>query len=213
MIKIDQNVYKAINLVTLALGLRPRQGQGCKPRGRLGSHITWSRECKECEGMNPHTPNWTPMLGVGIPNGLLNLQSAIAGVKTHRLEKFFLSLEIYWSVYVWNGLASSIWTSKTQVMAKRKPCVKLAIWFPTSKRQKSTQFPCVQVACDISLESSQQGLQIFFRPHCNQRFSREVIRPQSCRIPSCGNFGTPTWESWDKKPFGCGPRGKAQSIL
>jgi hypothetical protein len=27
------------------------------------------------------------------------------------------------------------------------------------------------------------------------------------------NFRTPTWESQDKKPFGCGPRGVAQSIL
>jgi hypothetical protein len=23
----------------------------------------------------------------------------------------------------------------------------------------------------------------------------------------------PIWESWDKKPFGCGPRGKVQNIL
>jgi hypothetical protein len=25
------------------------------------------RSAKECEGMNPHTPKWTPILGVGIP--------------------------------------------------------------------------------------------------------------------------------------------------
>ncbi len=31
--------------------------------------------------------------------------------------------------------------------------------------------------------------------------------------PNLGDFGTPTWESWDKKPFGCGPRGEVQSIL
>jgi hypothetical protein len=35
------------------------------------------------------------MLGVGVPKGLLNLQSAIAKVKTHRLEEFFISLENY----------------------------------------------------------------------------------------------------------------------
>jgi len=28
-----------------------------------------------------------------------------------------------------------------------------------------------------------------------------------------GNFGTPTWESWDKKPFGCGPHGEVQSTI
>jgi hypothetical protein len=25
------------------------------------------------------------------------------------------------------------------------------------------------------------------------------MHPQSCRSPSCENFGTLTWESWDKK--------------
>jgi hypothetical protein len=30
------------------------------------------------------------------------------------------------------------------------------------------------------------------------------MRPQGCESPSCGNFGTPTWESRNKKPFGCG---------
>jgi hypothetical protein len=27
------------------------------------------------------------------------------------------------------------------------------------------------------------------------------------------SFGTPPWESWDKKPFGCRCRGKMQRIL
>ncbi len=27
------------------------------------------------------------------------------------------------------------------------------------------------------------------------------------------NFGTPTWESRDKQPFGCGPRGMGHNIL
>jgi hypothetical protein len=35
------------------------------------------------------------MLGVGVPKGLLNLHSAIAGVKTPFLEEFFISLERY----------------------------------------------------------------------------------------------------------------------
>jgi hypothetical protein len=41
--------------------------QGCVPRGRPGSHITCSRECKECWGhepshsqVNSHVGNWSP---------------------------------------------------------------------------------------------------------------------------------------------------------
>jgi hypothetical protein len=61
----------SLGLVTKARGL-----QGCEQRGRPESHITCSRECKECEGMNLHTPKWTP-------RRFPNLQNAIAGVKTH----------------------------------------------------------------------------------------------------------------------------------
>jgi hypothetical protein len=35
------------------------------------------------------------MLGIGVLKGLLNLQSVIEGVKTPRLEKFFISLKSY----------------------------------------------------------------------------------------------------------------------
>jgi len=47
-------------LATKARGL-----QVCGPISRPGSHITCSRECKECVRVSPHTPKWTPMLGVG----------------------------------------------------------------------------------------------------------------------------------------------------
>jgi hypothetical protein len=36
---------------------------------------------------------------------------------------------------------------------------------------------------------------------------------QSPRSPNRDNFRTPFWESRDKKPFGRGCRGEAQSIL
>jgi hypothetical protein len=36
---------------------------------------------------------------------------------------------------------------------------------------------------------------------------------QSRGSPNFGDFEIPTWESRDKKPFGCGPRGEVQSIL
>jgi hypothetical protein len=36
---------------------------------------------------------------------------------------------------------------------------------------------------------------------------------QSPGSPNRDSFGTLPWESWDKKPFGCGCRGEVQSIL
>ncbi len=66
----------------------------------------------------------------------------------------------------------------------------MAVWLPTIKSQESTLFSCVMVVCDIPLESSWQGLQLFFIPHHNRRSAQEVMRPQSCKSPNCGNFGT-----------------------
>jgi hypothetical protein len=162
--------------------------------------------------MNLHTPKWTPMLGVGVPNELPNLQNKTVGVKTHRLKTFFISLESYWSVNVLNGLASPIWTFEHKLLAKERMGVKLTFWLLTTKSQELTQFCCVQAMCDIPLEISWLGLQLCFRPHCNQRSTHKVMCPQSCGSLSCDNFGTLTWESRDKKPFGCGPCGEAHVL-
>jgi hypothetical protein len=60
-------------VATLALGSRLRQGVArLRAKRETQEHFTCSRECKECEGMNPHTPKWTPMLGIGVLRGLPN---------------------------------------------------------------------------------------------------------------------------------------------
>ncbi len=46
-----------------------------------------------------------PKWGLGSPPGLPKFQSFIAGIKTPRLEVFFIPLESYRSVDVENGLA------------------------------------------------------------------------------------------------------------
>ncbi len=39
------------------------------------------------------------------------------------------------------------------------------------------------------------------------------MNSQSPGNPNWDNFGTPPWESWEKKPFGCGCHGVTQRIL
>jgi hypothetical protein len=94
-------------VATLALGSRARQ-KGLKGMGQEG-----------CENEDSHSQVNFPFRSWS-PSGLSNLQRAIAEVKTPRIEKFFISLERYWSVDVKNGLAWPVWTSVTQVIAKRK---------------------------------------------------------------------------------------------
>jgi hypothetical protein len=51
-------IKSTLIVMTLALGLQPKQRHG----------KVWAESAtRECEVMNPHTPKWTPILGVGIP--------------------------------------------------------------------------------------------------------------------------------------------------
>jgi hypothetical protein len=96
---------------------------------------------------------------------------------------------------------------------KKRSRVKLTIWFPTTKSRESTWLRCVQVECNTPLESSQRKIQVYFRFHPNRRSEQKVIISQIGRSPNWGSFGTPPWESRDKKPFRCRCRGKMQIIL
>jgi hypothetical protein len=102
---------------------------------------------------------------------------------------------------------------KHKLWPKERLGVKLAIWLLTMESQESTQFPCVQVACDRPSKSSWRGLQLWFKLHPNWRFAQDVIVLQSHESSIFGNCGTPIWESWDKNPFRWGRREEVQSIL
>jgi hypothetical protein len=86
------DLWMSKSVATLALGSRPRQGVArlrAKGKPIVMPHALGS--ARECVGIDPHTPKGTPTLGVGVPH----FQSMISGVKTHRIEKLFISLEIY----------------------------------------------------------------------------------------------------------------------
>ncbi len=87
---------------------------------------------------------------------------------------------------------------KHKLWPKERPRVKLAVWLPTTKSwepttksRESTRFPCVQVACHISLKRSRWGLQLCFRPHINRRFEKKVRGPKLAGIPSLKISGLP----------------------
>jgi hypothetical protein len=105
-----------------------------------------------------------PKWGLGSPRGLLKLQSWIAWVKTPCIWVFFISLESYESVDVENELAWAIWTSRAQVVCKRR-----------AGSRESTRPKCVQGECNTPLESSQGKLQVCFRPRPDRRSEQRVM--------------------------------------
>jgi len=77
-------MYQRI-ITTLALGLRPRQ--------RL-TRVQAKRNVRECEHEDSHS-EVSSHFGSWNLGGLSNLQKEIAKVKTHCIEKFFISSKIY----------------------------------------------------------------------------------------------------------------------
>jgi hypothetical protein len=73
---------------------------------------------------------------------------------------------------------------KHKLWSKEESGVKLVVRLPIIKSRESTRFPCVQVACHISLESYRQGLQLCFTLHLDQRSAEKVMGPQIVRVLS-----------------------------
>ncbi len=99
-----------------------------------------------------------------------------------------------------------------KLWSKERPKVKLTIWLLTIKSRESNQSRCVYVECNTSSKSSWGELQVWFKPHPNQRSELGVMNSQSPGSPNRDSFGTPKEESRDKKPFRCRCCGQVQRI-
>jgi hypothetical protein len=153
------------------------------------------------------------MLGVGVSANSWIFREQLHGSKPIALRMslyHWKAIETYMSKM---GLHDPFGHLKHKLWSKERPEVKLPIWLLTIRSQESTRFPYVQVVCDMKLESSWWGLQLWFKPRPGWRLAQEVIVPQSRGSSILSNFGTPIWESWDKKPFGWGRCVEVQSIL
>jgi hypothetical protein len=100
-----------------------------------------------------------------------------------------------------------------KLWAKEGPGIKLAVWLPITKSRESTSSRRPLIKCDMALERFRGGLQLWFRPRPDRRLGWEVMFVQSFGTPTRDSFGTPPWESREKKSFGCSLGGEVQSIL
>jgi hypothetical protein len=145
----------------------------------------------KCAGEAQHLER----VGIWSPPGLPNVQSSTARGKTPRIETFLVSLERSWNVDIINGLALVIWHLKLKLWAKEGPGVKLAVWLPTTKSRESTSSRCPIRECDMALERSRRGLQLWLRPRCDQTPQSGVMAVQSSGSPagtiSGLHFGSP----------------------
>jgi hypothetical protein len=82
-----------------------------------------------------------------------------------------------------------------KLWAKEGPGVKLAVWLPTTKSRESTSSRCPIRECDMALERSRRGLQLWFRPRRDPTPQSGVMAVQSSESPagtiSGLHFGSP----------------------
>jgi hypothetical protein len=174
----------ALVVTTLALGSRPRQGFAkVRAKNELGSHISCSQECKKVWRNEPHTPKWAPILGVEVPMDFRIFRGWLQGSKLIGLKNSLYHWKALGTLISKMGLHDSFGYIKHKLWPKEGPRVKLSIWLPITTSRESPWFPCVQVACHISLESPRQRLQFCFRPHLNRRSAHKVMGLQNCESP------------------------------
>jgi hypothetical protein len=100
-----------------------------------------------------------------------------------------------------------------ELWLKERLGVKLVVWLPTTKSRESTQSQCVQVECNMPLESSWGKLPLCLRPRPKRRSKQEVMNVQSPGSPNQDNLGISLWDTREKVPFGCKCGGETQKIL
>jgi hypothetical protein len=80
---------------------------------------------------------------------------------------------------------------KHKLLPKERPKVKIENLIPDHYNLGIPRFPCVQVVCDILLESSQQGLQLCLNLISIEGLHTKLWAPKVAKVPNLGISGLP----------------------
>ncbi len=87
------------------------------------------------------------------------------------------------------GLHISFEYLKHKLWLKKGLGIKLPIWLPTIESLESPWFSFVKVVYHIPVESSQWGLQLFFKLHLNRQSTQKLMGLQSRESLNLGVWG------------------------
>jgi len=123
----------------------------------------------------------------------------IAKVKTPRIKDFFISLERYWNVNVWNGLAWPVWTFATQVMAKRKVRSQIGSLTPDHKKSGIDLTPMCADGVRYTVGKFSTRATTLLQTSSQLEVWARTYGLAKLRESNLSNFRTPLWGSRDKK--------------
>jgi hypothetical protein len=193
----------------------------CGPISRPGSHITCSQECKECEGVNPHTPKWTPMLGVGeswSPKRTPKTsESVLRGENSMTCCALYINGKLLkFRCLKWARIAHlDIWnTSYGQKKARESNSRESASF--DSRPLKVGNRPKI-LSCWKRATYRWKGLDETYNFSLDGKSIGGLLRKlwgfKVAGVQSCAISGLPRGSPGTKRPFGCHPRDELQSIL
>jgi len=134
-------------------------------------------------------------------------------LKKPRIEVFLVSLERSRKVNIENGLALVIWTSAPQVMGKRRAGSQTGSLTPDHKKSGIDLFPTSELRVRHGVEKISTRATTLVQTLSRSDSAVGSYERSKSRDSNRDNFGTPSWESREKEPFGCSPRGALERIL
>jgi len=176
-------------VATLALGSRPMQGFArLRAKREVESRTTYSRECEKVWGNEPSHPKgvplwelesrWTPKSLEGNFRGQNSMAWGVLYINKKLLECKYLKWARIAHLDIWN-------TSYGQKKGRESKEGGL----PTTKSRESTRFPCMQMVCDIPLESLTRDTTLLQTSSQSNVFTKSYGPPKSRK--------SQLWRFWD----------------
>ena len=140
---------------SLGLAIKARTCKGAGQKWSPGIKISCSRKCKTMwRNELPHSQVSSIILGVEVPMDFQIFKKQLQRSKPIKLRSSLYHWKYFGTKMSKMGLHNPFGHLKHKLWPKKGSGIKLAIWLPTIKSWESPQYPCVQVVCDIFLESS-----------------------------------------------------------
>jgi hypothetical protein len=181
------------------------KGASRKTRPRVTFHAHGS--VGGCEGMNPHTPKWDPIWGIGVPMDSWIFREQFQGSKLIKLKR---------PLYHWKALGtymSKMFFHDPFRYLKHKLLPKKG-WesnyqFESRPLKVSNRFDLIACRWCATYRWNffNEGYNFVLNLTSIKGLHKELWASKVARVPILGISGLPTWESWDKMTFGCSPHG------
>jgi hypothetical protein len=169
-----------------------------RAKRKPGSHITYSRECEKVWGS---VREWTFTLPRQLPFWEMEFQWTLKTSESNFRGQNSISCGILYIIgnilecrcLKWARIVHlDIWN----ISYGQKKGQELNCQFD-SRSQKVRNLPNLLVCRGRATYLGK--LQLCFRLHLDPKSTRNVMGLQSCGSPCWCDFGTPTWESWERK--------------